>query len=60
MHILLLVADKIPLESEEGGEWPKLFHDQSPRKYGTGNRSAWLLDKMVTSQIITCGVIIQC
>ena len=35
MHIFLLVTDKNPLESAEGGEWPqKLFDDQSPQKYG--------------------------
>ena len=38
MHILSLVTDNNPswINQRKGGEWPyKLFHDQSPRKYGT-------------------------
>ena len=37
VHILSLVTDNNPFK---GGEWPqKLFHNQSPRKYGTGRGS---------------------
>ena len=39
MHIPLLVNDNNPswMIQRKGGEWPsKLFHDQSPWKYGTG------------------------
>ena len=38
MHILSLVTDNNPswMNQRKGGEWPyKLFHNQSPRKYGT-------------------------
>ena len=39
VHILSLVTDNNPswMIQGKGGEWPeKLFHNQSPRKYGTG------------------------
>ena len=37
VHILSLVTDNNPFK---GGEWPqKLFHNQSPQKYGTGRGS---------------------
>ena len=39
MHILSHVTDNNPswIIQRKGGEWPlKLFHDQSPRKYGIG------------------------
>ena len=37
VHVLSLVTDNNPNLELGGGEWPKkLFHDQSPRKYGTG------------------------
>ena len=38
VHILSLVTDNNPswMNLRKGAEWPlKLFHDQSPRKYGT-------------------------
>ena len=55
MHIISLVTDNNPswMIQRKGGEWPqKLFHDQSPRKYGTGPGST--RDPWICSQLRIC------
>ena len=41
VHILSLVTDNNPSWMIQRKEEKKLFHDQSPRKYGTGPGSNW-------------------
>ena len=56
VHILSLVTDKNPswMFQRMGGEWlQKLFHNKSPRKYGTGPGSnSWPLDLQSDSPLL--------
>ena len=56
LHKLSLVTDNNPswMIQQKGGEWHKgLFHDQSPRKYGTGRGSnSRPLDLQSDSQVL--------